>query len=126
MARIIVVGGGISGLALAFRLEQRLPTAAVLVLEQQPRVGGTIRTDVRGWRAKLAVLLERFQPARQEEGEESIDAFARRRAGAEVAETLADAFVTGILAGDPTLLSLQASFPRVAAMEREAGSLQVG
>ena len=46
--------------------------------------------------------------------------------GREVAETLADAFVTGIHAGDPTLLSVRAAFPRLAAMEREHGSVLRG
>src|SRR5437868_5938263 len=43
MARIII-GGGISGLALAYRLEQRLPAADVLVLEREARVGGKVAT----------------------------------------------------------------------------------
>src|SRR5207237_512405 len=71
-------------------------------------------------------LAERFRPGRKDGPEESVDAFARRRAGPEVAETLADAFVTGIYAGDPRLLSVQAAFPRLAALEREHGSVQRG
>src|SRR6185436_772269 len=43
-------------------------------------------------------------------------------AGAEVADLLADALVTGIYAGDAKLLSLPACFPRLAAFEREHGS----
>ena len=42
----------------------------------------------------------------------------------QLAATLADAFVTGILAGDPRLLSLQACFPRLAALERLGASAQ--
>ena len=37
--RIAVVGGGIVGLATAFRLQQRLPDARVTILEKSPRVG---------------------------------------------------------------------------------------
>src|ERR1700722_8106258 len=44
MTRIVIVGGGISGLTLAYRLEQRLPAAEVVILEQQPRLGGKIDT----------------------------------------------------------------------------------
>lgn len=180
-------------MALAFRLEQRLPAAEVLVLEEQARVGGTIGTlsrdgfrvetgpngfldskpstidlcrelglgdrliaaseaagrnrfvlldgrlrrlpsglfsflasDVLSWRAKFRLLTERYRRPRREPADESIDAFARRRAGDEIAETLADAFVTGIHAGDPRLLSVRAAFPRLAAFEREHGSVSRG
>ncbi len=44
MPRIVIVGGGISGLALAYRLQQRLPDAAVVVLEREPRLGGKVGT----------------------------------------------------------------------------------
>ena len=71
-------------------------------------------------------MTERLRPPRRDDADESIDAFARRRAGREVAETLADAFVSGIHAGDPALLSVLAAFPRLAAMEHEQGSVTKG
>src|SRR5262249_9826328 len=58
--------------------------------------------------------------------EESVAAFARRRAGKEVADVLADAAVTGIHAGDPELLSVAAAFPRLVQFEREYGSVMRG
>jgi oxygen-dependent protoporphyrinogen oxidase len=193
MPRIVVVGAGISGLALAYRLEQALPTADVVVLEEQARAGGTIDTvrrdgfvvevgpngfpdnnpatldlarsigladrlvpasdaarrnryllldgrlrllpsslaslltsDLLGWPAKAQLLLERFRPRRKSAADESIYTFARRRAGREIADVFVDAFVTGILAGDPRLLSVQAAFPRLAGWERDFGSVQAG
>src|SRR6185437_3781835 len=45
MPRVVIVGGGISGLALAYRLEQRAPDAEVIVLEERSRLGGTIGTE---------------------------------------------------------------------------------
>src|SRR5262249_58133034 len=44
MRKVVIVGAGISGLALAFRLQQALPTAEVTVLERNHRPGGTIWT----------------------------------------------------------------------------------
>jgi protoporphyrinogen/coproporphyrinogen III oxidase len=193
MPKVVIVGGGISGLALAFRLEQRAPDVEVTVLEQQSHVGGKIatethdgfrmeagpngfldnkdatlnlcgdlglrerlvaaseaarrnrfllldgrlrklptglwsfvRSDALSWRAKLSLLAERFRPRGPDRSDESIDAFARRRVGREVAETLADPFVTGIFAGDPRTLSVRAAFPRLAALEREHGSVLGG
>jgi (S)-2-hydroxyglutarate dehydrogenase len=38
LMRVIVVGGGIVGLATAFRLQQRLPDARVTILEKEPHV----------------------------------------------------------------------------------------
>lgn len=45
MSRVIVVGAGISGLALAYRLRQACPAHQVLVLERFKRAGGTVWTE---------------------------------------------------------------------------------
>jgi oxygen-dependent protoporphyrinogen oxidase len=191
--RVVIVGAGISGLALAYRLNQLLPAAEITVLEQRDRPGGTmwterrdgfqveigpngfldnktstralcrdlgltdrllpaseaaernrylfldgklrrlpntarsfVRSDLLSWRGKFSVLLERFRRKRTGHADESIDAFVRRRAGSEAAEALADALVTGIHAGDPTLLSVRAAFPRLAALEEQYGSVLKG
>jgi oxygen-dependent protoporphyrinogen oxidase len=192
MKRIVIVGAGISGLALAYRLQQLLPAADLTVLEENSRVGGTVWTErqdgflvefgpngftgskpstinlcqgaglggqlegaseaarrnryifvggrlqrlphnfksflstsLLSWRGKLSILAERFRrPGAPED--ESVDAFVRRRLGREAAEIFADALVTGIHGGDPTLLSLRASFPRLAEMEQKHGSLIKG
>src|SRR2546423_739981 len=47
MARIVIVGAGITGLALAFRLRQARPDFAVTLLESEPRPGGKIWTERR-------------------------------------------------------------------------------
>jgi oxygen-dependent protoporphyrinogen oxidase len=193
MPKIVIVGGGISGLALAFRLEQLSPNLEVTLLEKEPRPGGTVwtlhedrfqievgpngfldnkpatlalckdigladklvpasdvagrnrfvyinrklrrlptslagiaMTNVLSWRAKRDLFMERYQVKANDFGDESITSFFQRRLGAEIARGLADAFVTGIYAGDPTLLSVQACFPRLVAMEQEHGSLLRG
>lgn len=191
--KIIVVGAGISGLAVAYRLQQHAPDSEIIVLERAERPGGTawtlreggfqlemgpngfldnkpttlalcqdvglgdqllpaseaagknrylfladrlqmlpgglgafLRTNLLSWRGKLSFLMERFRRPVVEPRDESIAAFARRRAGREVAGVFADALVTGIYAGDPDLLSLPACFPRVAALERAYGSVLKG
>ncbi len=43
--RVIVIGGGISGLATAYRLTRMRPDLEVRILEERARVGGNIRTD---------------------------------------------------------------------------------
>src|SRR5437764_8153777 len=47
MARVVIVGAGISGLSLAYRLERLAPTAEVTLLEQRDRPGGTCWTERR-------------------------------------------------------------------------------
>jgi oxygen-dependent protoporphyrinogen oxidase len=89
-------------------------------------LGSFLRTPLLSWRGKWGLLTERFRAPRRDGADESIDAFARRRAGDEVADVLADAFVTGIHAGDPKLLSLRATFPRLAELEERYGSVLKG
>jgi oxygen-dependent protoporphyrinogen oxidase len=193
MPTAVIVGAGISGLALAYRLQQQAPEISIVVLEKDARAGGTmwterrdgyqveigpngfldtkpttvalcrdlgiadrlvpasaaagrhrflfqngrlqplpaslgdfLKSDLLTWRAKLRLLAERWVPRRRRQGDESVAAFARRRAGAEAAKILADAVVTGIHAGDPALLSLPAAFPRLAAFEQQYGSVLKG
>ncbi len=47
MARVVIVGAGISGLAVAYRLQQLVPAADITLLEVQGRPGGTIWTERR-------------------------------------------------------------------------------
>jgi protoporphyrinogen/coproporphyrinogen III oxidase len=193
MPRVVIIGAGISGLATAFRLQQKAPSLEVAILERGHRAGGTIwtereagfqveigangfldtksstldlcrdlglkdrlipaseaagrnrylyldgklralpnslrtfiKTDLLTWRGKLNFLMERFRPKPGNGRDESIDAFARRRAGPEAAEVFCDALVTGIFAGDPTLLSAGAAFPRLTALEQQYGSVLKG
>jgi oxygen-dependent protoporphyrinogen oxidase len=88
--------------------------------------GDLLTTRLLSWRGKLALLGERFRRGKTDDVDESIDAFARRRAGGEMADTFVDGLVTGIYAGDPKLLSLPACFPRVSEMERRHGSVMKG
>jgi oxygen-dependent protoporphyrinogen oxidase len=193
MKRVVIVGAGISGLSIAYRVQESCPAVSITVLEKQGRPGGAVWTErqdnfqvevgpngfldskpstlnlcralgiedrlvpaseasgrnrylwwngkleplprslrsflstpLLSWRGKLRLLSERFIRRSGIDVDESIDAFVRRRAGREAAEVLADALVTGIYAGDPEVLSLRACFPRLAAMEREYGSVLRG
>jgi oxygen-dependent protoporphyrinogen oxidase len=193
MPRILILGAGISGLTVAYRLQQALPHADITVLEPRDRPGGTIWTarqdgfqveigpngfldtkpstvqlcrdlglgdrllaasdaasknrylfvdgrlkplpggllaflgsNLLSWRGKLNFLMERFRRPLPDLADESVDAFAARRGGREVADVFADALVTGIHAGDPRLLSIRAAFPRLAALERQYGSVIKG
>ncbi|WP_066185119.1 MULTISPECIES: protoporphyrinogen oxidase [unclassified Guyparkeria] len=63
---------------------------------------------------------------RRGQHEESLADFIQRRLGRHVLDNLVDPFVSGVYAGDPARLSVQAAMPKLAAMEREHGSLVRG
>jgi oxygen-dependent protoporphyrinogen oxidase len=71
---------------------------------------------------RLRLLGEPFAPPHPGY-DETVFEFASRRIGRRAAEVLVDAMVTGVFAGDSRRLSLAATFPRMAAMERTHGSL---
>ncbi len=81
-----------------------------------------LTSDVLPLFARLRVVFEGLAGG-PPEGDESVRAFAARRIGPVAADVLVDAMVTGVYAGDPARLSLAATFPKMAAMEREHGSL---
>jgi len=89
-------------------------------------IWGMASTSVISWQAKWRIITESFLSRRNIPDDESISDFFRARFGNEIAEGLADAFVTGIWAGDPELLSLPSCFPRWRAFESEFGSLLRG
>jgi oxygen-dependent protoporphyrinogen oxidase len=193
MAHVIIVGGGIAGLATALELRDQARALgtelAVTLFEAAPRVGGNIRTDRdAGWTiewgpngyldsvpatpalAERVGLGDRIQPANEKAAkrflyrngtlhllpmgpvgflksgvlspagrarvlmeplahpkpsgiDETIYEFASRRIGSEAANTLIDAMVSGVFAGNIHTLSLASTFPKMAAMEAEHGGL---
>lgn len=79
-------------------------------------------SDILPLGGRLRLLSEPFAKSRPDHDESVFD-FARRRIGRQAAEVLVDAMVTGVFAGDSKKLSLAATFPKMAAMESEHGSL---
>ena len=84
-----------------------------------------IKTELLSVKGKLRAALELMR-GRRVDTEETVYAFLARHFGRELAEVFADAAVSGITAGDPKQLSLDALFPRFRALEREHGSLLKG
>lgn len=85
-----------------------------------------VKTKLISNSAKLRLLREPFVKARRESGEESIASFVRRRLGDEILERLIAPFLSGVYAGNPEELSVQACFPKLAEFESEAGSVARG
>lgn len=74
---------------------------------------------------KARLMLEPFVRSRSAEGE-TLAAFVKRRAGAEVLDALVDPFVSGVWAGDAWELEVASVFPKIVEVEREFGSVLRG
>jgi oxygen-dependent protoporphyrinogen oxidase len=84
-----------------------------------------IGSSVLPWSAKFRLLLEPFSSMGPDE-DESLASFCTRHLGLRATAILMDAVQTGIFAGDVEKLSVAATFPALARLEREHRSLLVG
>jgi oxygen-dependent protoporphyrinogen oxidase len=98
-----------------------LPEGSVLGIPT--RVGPFIRTSLFTWPGKLRMGAEMFVPRKENDDDESVGGFMRRRFGTEAVDYIAEPLLAGIHAGDVDRLSVKALFPRFTAAEREHGSL---
>jgi oxygen-dependent protoporphyrinogen oxidase len=71
---------------------------------------------------RLRLLKERFIPVQREPGDESVDSFARRRFGDEMADRMFDPLIASTCAGDPRRIVARYAFPDLVGHERRAGS----
>ena len=83
---------------------------------------GFMLSSILAFSGRIRVLGEPFASPHPGH-DETVFEFASRRIGRQAAEVLVDAMVTGVFAGDSRKLSLAATFPKMAAMESEYGSL---
>ena len=203
MKKVIIIGGGIAGLAAAYRIQEEINSGAQIsctVLEGSDRVGGKIHTIRRdgfilergpdsfisqkpavvelckklgiddhlmgtktdhpktfvyinrkmvtipdglslmvptkfmpfvttrlfSWPGKIRMGLDLFLPRRRGNSDESLASFVRRRLGTEALERMAQPLMSGIYASDPEQMSLNASFPMFAQVEKKYRSLVLG
>lgn len=100
-----------------------VPTPAGFQLIAPTRIKPFLKSPLLSWRGKKRVLAEPEIPRRTDTGEESVGAFVRRRFGNEAFDRVVQPLVGGIYTGDLDRLSLAATFPRFAQMERRVGSI---
>lgn len=87
------------------------------------RVWPILTTPILSLRGKLRLLCEPLVPPRDENGDESLADFVRRRLGREAYERLVQPLVGGIYTADAEKLSIQATLGRFVEMEQRDGSL---
>ncbi|MBK9055307.1 MAG: protoporphyrinogen oxidase [Chloroflexi bacterium] len=85
-----------------------------------------LRSGILSARGKLRLLAEPFIPARRDEADESLHAFATRRLGVEAAERFIGPILAGIYNSDPTRQSILTASPVMREMEKDHGGLVRG
>jgi oxygen-dependent protoporphyrinogen oxidase len=100
-----------------------VPVPEGFVLMAPHRLTSLLTTPVLSWRGKLRLLMDLFIPRRDDEVEESLAGFVRRRLGREALDRLVQPLVAGIYTADPNNLSLKATLPQFLGMERDHRSL---
>ncbi len=86
---------------------------------------GLARTPLISTAGKLRMLREPFVPGGTA-ADESIEAFFARRIGPEAMARLVDPFVSGVYSGDPSAMSIKATFPSLWEAEQRGGSIVKG
>ncbi len=89
------------------------------------KLGPFVRSGLFSWPGKLRMVLDLVVP-RGTSDDESLGAFVRRRLGREALERVAQPLVAGIYTADPDDLSLTATMPRFAELERRERSIILG
>jgi oxygen-dependent protoporphyrinogen oxidase len=103
-----------------------IPPGSVLGLPSTPDAIAQASMLSPAGRARLLEDFSNPRPAETSDVDVSIGALIRRRFGDEAVRYLAQPLLGGIHAGDVEQLSMQALFPRIAALDREPGSLLDG
>ena len=100
-----------------------VPLPDGFVLLAPSRLGPFWRSPLLSWRGKMRTMLDLVLPRGVPAGDESVGAFVTRRFGREVLEQVVQPLVSAIYTADPSALSLLATMPRFAALERQYGSI---
>lgn len=85
-----------------------------------------LRSKLISWPGKLRMGMEMVIPPRQNDEDESLASFVRRRLGSEALNKIAGPLMGGIHAADPEMLSLKSTFPMFLDLEKTNGSLLRG
>jgi len=87
------------------------------------RLTTIFRTPLLSWPGRIRMACEPFIPTKRGDQDESVGSFIRRRFGQEALDRIGQPMLAGIYTADPECLSLRATMPWLADMERRHGSV---
>jgi protoporphyrinogen/coproporphyrinogen III oxidase len=87
------------------------------------KIASTGLSPLFSWKTKLRMTQELFHPPHAVDHDESVATFIERHYGSEMVDRIAEPLLSGVYGGDVKKLSLRATLPRFAEMERAYGSL---
>ena len=82
-----------------------------------------LRSNLLTWGGKFRLAKEFWIPKREDDSDETLAEFGRRRLGPEALDKLIAPMVSGIFAGNPETMSLKSCFPRIYELEQTYGGL---
>jgi oxygen-dependent protoporphyrinogen oxidase len=88
--------------------------------------GAFFASSLLGWKTKFSILADVFRTSVPPDTDESVATFVRTKFTPELLDRLVGPFVSGIYAGDPEKLSLQAAFPKIYEAQKLSGSVVRG
>lgn len=111
------------------RQQRLVPYPEGLTLGLPTRFRSVWKSPLLSWQGKARAALDLVLPVgygrvEGEGGDESVGAWVERRFGREVVDALAGPLLGGLYTGDVSTLSLRASFPQLAALEKPGGVIR--
>jgi protoporphyrinogen/coproporphyrinogen III oxidase len=100
-----------------------MPVPEGFVLMAPNQIGPMLTTPILSLRGKLRMLLDLVMPRKDDDSDESLASFVKRRLGREALDRLVQPLVASLYAADPNELSLEAAMPQFLRMERKHRSL---
>jgi oxygen-dependent protoporphyrinogen oxidase len=98
-----------------------LPEGVILMIPT--RIMPFLRSSLISFFGKIRMGLEIFIPKKKGDADESLGDFVTRRLGKEALDKIAEPLIAGIHGGNPSSMSVRASFPKFVQMEEQYGSL---
>ncbi|MED4585494.1 protoporphyrinogen oxidase [Brevibacillus choshinensis] len=112
-----------TGQAYIWHHDRLMPIPEGAVMGVPTKLMPFVTSELISWPGKIRAAADLFLPASKENGDISVGDFFRRRLGDEVIENLIQPLLSGVYSGDIDNLSLLASFPQFAQMEKQHRSL---
>lgn len=112
-----------AGQAYIWHRDRLLPIPEGAVMGVPTKLMPFVSTELISWPGKIRAAADLILPASKGDKDISVGDFFRRRLGDEVIENLIQPLLSGVYSGDLDNLSLLASFPQFAQMEKQHRSL---